>query len=119
MINKMGLNVLQQKVSSLHKICRTNIRLLKLHTNFNHNNSRYNFLFFNYLYKLTSKNLYVFLKSICLLLCGFCLSGCFLTKVVTVPMRVGGAIISVVPVAGRTADAAIDKAADIIDDIPI
>ena len=29
-------------------------------------------------------------------------SGCVLTKVVTVPMRVGGAAISVVPVVGNT-----------------
>ena len=46
-------------------------------------------------------------------------SGCVLTKVVTVPMRVSGAVISIVPVAGNTADGAIDKAADTIDEIPI
>lgn len=34
-------------------------------------------------------------------------------------MRVSGAIISIVPVAGNTADGAIDKAADTIDEIPI
>ncbi|MBR9866015.1 MAG: hypothetical protein GYB20_02840 [Oceanospirillales bacterium] len=47
------------------------------------------------------------------------LSGCFLTKVVTVPMRVGGAIVSVVPVVGNTADAVIDTAADVIDVVPL
>lgn len=47
------------------------------------------------------------------------LCGCVLTKVVTVPMRVGGAVISVVPAVGNTADDAVDKAADTIDKIPI
>jgi len=45
--------------------------------------------------------------------------GCVLTKVVTVPLRVGGALISVVPLVGEQMDEAIDKAADTIDDIPI
>ena len=45
--------------------------------------------------------------------------GCVLTKVVTVPLRVGGAVISVVPLAGKTMHDAIDTAADTIDDIPI
>ena len=47
------------------------------------------------------------------------LSGCVLTKVVTGPMRVGGAVISVVPVVGEEIDAAIDETADVIDAIPI
>jgi hypothetical protein len=47
------------------------------------------------------------------------LSGCVLTKVVTVPMRVSGAVISVVPVAGNTAHDAIDKAADTVDELPL
>ena len=46
------------------------------------------------------------------------LSGCFLTKVVTVPMRVGGAVVSVVPVVGNVADSAIDTAADAVDTVP-
>ncbi len=41
--------------------------------------------------------------------------GCAVTKVVTVPLRVGGAVISVVPVVGTTADEVIDTTADIID----
>lgn len=52
------------------------------------------------------------------LLC-FYLSGCFLTKVVTVPMRVGGAIISVVPGVGDAIDESIDTAADAVDMIPL
>ena len=47
------------------------------------------------------------------------LSGCVLTKVVTVPMRVTGAIISVIPGVGESIDAAIDETADVIDAIPI
>ncbi len=61
------------------------------------------------------------------------LSGCVLTKLVTMPMRVtgsllsvGGAVISVVPVVGNsidealeTADASLDLLADRIDDVPI
>ncbi len=47
------------------------------------------------------------------------LSGCFLTKVVTVPMRLGAAVISIVPVVGNTAHDAIDEAAGIVDEVPI
>ena len=47
------------------------------------------------------------------------LSGCVLTKLITVPMRVVGAAISIIPVAGNTADDAIDDVADTIDDVPL
>ncbi|MFT6908249.1 MAG: hypothetical protein ACJAS1_004945 [Oleiphilaceae bacterium] len=47
------------------------------------------------------------------------LNGCFLTKIVTVPMRIGGAVISIIPVVGNTAHDAIDGAAEVVDDIPI
>lgn len=47
------------------------------------------------------------------------LSGCVLTKVVTVPMRVGAAVISIVPVAGNAAHDAIDTAADAVDKVPL
>lgn len=47
------------------------------------------------------------------------LNGCVLTKLITVPMRVTGAVISIVPVAGDTAHDAIDGAAEIVDKIPI
>jgi hypothetical protein len=46
-------------------------------------------------------------------------NGCVLTKILTVPMRVGGAVISIIPVAGNTVHDAIDEAAEIVDDIPI
>jgi len=47
------------------------------------------------------------------------LSGCVLTKLVTVPMRITGAVVSIVPVVGNDADAAIDDVADEIDEIPL
>ncbi|MCD6060580.1 MAG: hypothetical protein K0R03_679 [Moraxellaceae bacterium] len=47
------------------------------------------------------------------------LSGCFLTKVVTVPMRVVGAVVSIVPVAGNTVNDVVQKAANTVDDIPL
>ena len=47
------------------------------------------------------------------------LSACVLTKLVTVPMRVGGAAVSMVPGVGNTAHDAIDTAADKVDDLPI
>jgi hypothetical protein len=53
---------------------------------------------------------------VCLL---FLLSGCFLTKIVSVPMRLGGAVTSIVPVVGNTAHDAIDKAAKVVDEVPI
>jgi hypothetical protein len=47
------------------------------------------------------------------------LSGCVLTKVVTVPMRVMGSVISVIPVVGDGIDEVLSQSADIIDAIPI
>lgn len=45
----------------------------------------------------------------------FCLYGCAVTKVATVPLRIGGAVISVVPIVGKPVDKVIDTAADIVD----
>jgi hypothetical protein len=53
-----------------------------------------------------------------LLLLLFGLSGYLLTKVATVPMRVGGAVASVVPVVGNPVHEAIDQAADAVDTLP-
>jgi len=47
------------------------------------------------------------------------LSGCVLTKLVTVPMRVTGSVISVIPVVGDGIDEVLGQSADIIDSIPI
>ncbi len=59
------------------------------------------------------------IKLMIILILSTLLSGCVLTKIITVPMRVGGAVISVIPVAGNTAHDAIDKAAETVDDLPI
>ena len=45
--------------------------------------------------------------------------GCVLTRAVTMPMRVGGAVLTIIPVAGDLAHEAIDEAAEAIDDIPL
>ena len=47
------------------------------------------------------------------------LSSCVLTKVVTVPMRVTGSVISAIPVVGDGINEVLDQSADIIDAIPI
>lgn len=47
------------------------------------------------------------------------LSGCVFTKVVTVPMRVTGAFVSVIPVVGDGVNNVLDTSADVIDAIPI
>lgn len=47
------------------------------------------------------------------------LGGCFLTKAATVPMRMGGAVISAVPVVGNMVDGVIDLAADAVDQVPL
>lgn len=59
------------------------------------------------------------IKLFVILLLASQLSGCFLTKVVSVPMRAVGAVISIIPVAGNTAHDAIDGAADVVDEVPI
>ncbi|HHZ82715.1 MAG TPA: hypothetical protein EYN60_01630 [Nitrospirales bacterium] len=59
------------------------------------------------------------MKLVILAMVAMYLSGCVLTKIITVPLRVTGAAISIIPVAGNTADEAIDKVADTIDKVPI
>ena len=58
-------------------------------------------------------------KLIILSLGALLLSGCVFTKVVTVPMRVTGAVMSVIPVVGDGVDSILGTSADIIDAIPI
>lgn len=58
-------------------------------------------------------------KILSLLALASALQGCVLTKVVSVPMRVGGAIVSIVPGVGNGAHDAIDDAAAVVDDVPI
>ncbi len=57
--------------------------------------------------------------SLVLVVVSMMLTGCFLTKIVTVPMRLGGAVVSIVPAVGNTAHDAIDEAAGIVDEVPI
>ena len=47
------------------------------------------------------------------------LSGCFLTKIVTVPVRIVGAVASVVPIIGESVDESIEAVADAVDEIPL
>ena len=47
------------------------------------------------------------------------LNGCVFTKVVTVPLRVTGAVVSVIPVVGDGVNNVLDTSADVIDAIPI
>ncbi len=58
-------------------------------------------------------------KLLVLALISLYLSGCILTKIVTVPMRVTGSVISVIPVVGDVIDEVLEQSADIIDAIPI
>lgn len=58
-------------------------------------------------------------KVLAIVLVVLSLNGCVLTKLVTVPMRVVGAVVSIIPVAGNTAHDGIDAAADVVDEIPI
>lgn len=59
------------------------------------------------------------LNMLLLVLATVALQGCVFTKVATVPMRLGGAVVSIVPGVGNTAHDAIDEAAEKVDDIPI
>lgn len=61
----------------------------------------------------------ILLTATLFLTCVFLCQGCLLTKVVSVPMRVGGAVISIVPIAGNSAHDAIDEAAEIVDEVPL
>ena len=58
-------------------------------------------------------------KLLVLALISLYLSGCVLTKVVTVPMRVTGSVISVIPVVGDPIDDILGYSADVIDRITI
>ena len=59
------------------------------------------------------------LPSLLWILLAISAQGCVLTKVATVPMRIGGAVVSIVPGVGNSAHDGIDSAAEAIDDIPI
>ena len=59
------------------------------------------------------------LKCTGMVLIALLLQGCVLTKLVTVPMRVTGAVLSIIPVVGNSAHDGIDEAAEIVDDVPL
>lgn len=44
-------------------------------------------------------------------------TGCYATKVVSVPLRVTGAVASAVPFVGNTVHDRVDDVADIVDDV--
>ena len=54
-----------------------------------------------------------------ILMCAVLMQGCVFTKVVSVPMRLGGAVVSIVPGVGNSTHDAIDSAADAVDDVPL
>ncbi len=47
------------------------------------------------------------------------LQSCFLTKLVSVPMRITGAAASAVPFIGEPIHKSVDKGAEIIDQVPL
>jgi len=59
------------------------------------------------------------MKSLMLIAIVMFIQGCVLTKVVSVPMRLGGAVISIVPGVGNSVHDAIDSAAESVDEISI
>ena len=65
--------------------------------------------------KTSSKSISILL----LVLISITFQGCFLTKIITVPLRVGAGVISIVPLVGNTAHDSVDEVAEIIDEVPI
>ena len=59
------------------------------------------------------------IKGLVIVAIAIVIQGCVLTKVASVPMRLGGAIVSIVPGAGNTMHDAIDEAAEKVDDVPL
>ena len=57
-------------------------------------------------------------KLVAISICVLFITGCVLTKVVTVPLRVAGAIGSGIPIIGNQIDEVINKSADVIDELP-
>ncbi|GKT11301.1 MAG: hypothetical protein ISEC1_P0264 [Thiomicrorhabdus sp.] len=58
-------------------------------------------------------------KLLLIMLISTLLQGCFVTKIVTIPMRVVGTVISIVPIVGDPIDSTIGAAADVVDLVPI
>ena len=60
-----------------------------------------------------------FIHLVVFVLCALMLTGCFFTKVATVPMRLSAAALSVIPVVGDTTHDVIDMAAELVDEVPL
>ena len=57
-------------------------------------------------------------KLVIIVIVALYISGCVFTKLVTVPLRVSGSLISIVPIVGNQIDEVIGQSADLIDDLP-
>ena len=57
-------------------------------------------------------------KLVIIVIVALYISGCVFTKLVTVPLRVSGALASAVPIVGNQIDEVIGQSADLIDDLP-
>ena len=57
-------------------------------------------------------------KLVIIVIVALYISGCVFTKVITVPLRVSGALISVIPVVGNQIDDVINAQANVIDELP-
>ena len=57
-------------------------------------------------------------KLVIIVIVALYISGCVFTKVVTVPLRVSGSLISAIPIVGNQIDEVIDQSADLIDELP-
>ena len=57
-------------------------------------------------------------KLIIIVIVALYISGCVFTKVVTVPLRVSGSLISAIPIVGNQIDDVIGQSADLIDELP-
>ena len=57
-------------------------------------------------------------KLVIIVIVALYISGCVFTKLVTVPLRVSGSLISVVPIVGNQIDEVIGQSADLIDELP-
>jgi hypothetical protein len=58
------------------------------------------------------------MKKLIIVIVALYISGCVFTKVITVPLRVSGALISVIPVVGNQIDDVINAQANVIDELP-
>ena len=58
------------------------------------------------------------MKKLIIVIVALYISGCVFTKLVTVPLRVSGALASAVPIVGNKIDEVIGDSADVIDALP-